>query len=151
MLQCSEDLDFIKERSNKKQYHTNIKPVFCFILQAPYNLSKEKEQRKINLNGLTSKINLERFRHVKLKNTHIFILFILIYLDKLNLDYFFYIYRKLYACRDAIAGSLKPAAAPPTSPLLDPAFPVNDSHVIGPAAGLRLHLEPACTHAWHEQ
>ena len=90
MLQCSEDLDFIKERSVIKN-NTNIKPVFCFILQAPYNLSKEKEQRKINLNGLTSKINLERFRHVKLEKhtSHIFILFILIYLDKLNLDYFF--------------------------------------------------------------
>jgi hypothetical protein len=31
VLQCSEDLDFIKERSNKKHDHTNIKPVFCFI------------------------------------------------------------------------------------------------------------------------
>ena len=32
VLQCSEDLDFIKERSNKKHDHTNIKPVFCLYI-----------------------------------------------------------------------------------------------------------------------
>ena len=93
VLQCSEDLDFIKERSNKKQYHTNIKPVFCFIFyKHRIILAKRKEQRKINLNGLTSKINLERFRHVKLKNTHFYTFYPhLPIIDKLNLDFFFYI------------------------------------------------------------